>query len=279
MFIEKKILRYDKEFFNEEKIKDQLALIKNKNVKANISLLYAKNNIEDELKFDRYIKEVFRYINENCLDNESALIKRDAHFTGFLHAFHFNYPYFKIKYFLEQVIEIDSLNKIENFEPYFYLFLLQILNSDHSGKINYFSLKPTKRYAQDKSSYLYNFLEGVSSLKEGRFKSAKHKLIFASNTHNQTINSWARQLLVVINFKQGNIDLVTKLIALENNYLLSDNSKTFFTLNSSIFFIAILSKQLFLSIPEGNKKGINNIKVISPIHDLLIKEIKTNRTI
>ena len=190
MFTKKNILQYDKEFFNEEKVKDQLVSIKNKNVKANISLLYAKNNIEDELKFDRYIKEVFKCINEKCLDTESALIKRDAYFTSFLHAFQFNYPYLKIKYFLEQVIEIDSLNKTENLEPYFYLFLLQILNGDYSGKINYFSLKPTKHYEHDETSYLYKFLEGVNSFKEGRFKSAKHKLIFVSNTHNQCIVGW-----------------------------------------------------------------------------------------
>ena len=278
MLKENTIQYYDKEFLKEEHEKNQLVLIKNETLKANISLLNAKNNIEDELKFDRHIKDVFNYLHNKNSNNEYFLIKREAYFTCFLHAFHFNYPYLKIKNFLEQIINIDLLNKTENFEPYFYLFLLQIINGDYSGKINFFHSKPARYYEYDETNYFYKFLDGVRTFKEGKFKSAKLRLISASNTPNNLINSWSRQLLAVINFKQGNIDLVIKLISKENKYLLSNPSKSFFTINSSVFFISLLSKQLFLPIPHQYQKQISKIKVASPLHYLLFNEINTNRT-
>ena len=274
MFKEKAILYYDKEFLNEEKFKDQIVSIKRKNETASVSLYPTKLNIENELKVESYFNEVFNLINKS-LDSESLLSKQKAYSTSLSHAFYYNYPYSVTKSISEKLIEVNSTLNANNSQVYFYLFLLQILNNDSLWKLNYFNKRINKFFLSKEDNDLRVFLEALLRFKNGMFRESKKKLNGINFGKNKKIHSWKRQFLAVINFKQGNIELVKKILAKENKYIqnkiIQGNS---LEINSSIFIISMLSKRLHIEIPSNYLAYINTTNTISPLHELMFNCIK-----
>jgi hypothetical protein len=249
----------------------QIALAKNDVVKASLYLTLARFFFKNESKFNEYTSASFNLIN-NQESKEALLIKRKLHFASFLQSFHFNHAYDKTTNHIKEVIAINKRFDMEDEKSIFYLFLLQLLKSDHSGEINYFDTNYDNYFKHESTLYLKDFLQAFEFFLAKNYKSAKRILTNLSYVDNPYLASWARLLEIVTNYKQGNTDFAETLLKSEIKRM-DSNKNRIFSMNSSLRLLKELSDRLLVKTPTM-LKNINTDKTTYTLfHQLLSSEL------
>jgi hypothetical protein len=264
--------QFDSKYLNQEFILKQIELVKSPKVKANLFLALARFNIEDETKYSMYSSEAIRII-KNIQDDEADLIRRRVYFASFLHVFHFNHPYSVIKKLLLKIIAFNEKTQFEEPKIFFYLFLLQIINDDKEGTVNFYKVTVKKHFTDPEFLYFFNFLEALEYYKSADFKSAKRILSNLSFINNPYVASWSRCLEVAVNYRQGDMDLTESLINKELKRLVL-NSNRIFTINSSVVFMVKMAKKLNVKVTKSFTEMSTKTIKISPIHQFILNSIK-----
>jgi hypothetical protein len=250
----------------------QIVISNDTHVKASLYLTLARFFFRNEAKFKEYIDSA-KELMKNYTDRESEILLRKIAFASFLHAFHFNHEYSKIKNLIETVIKINLKFDLEDHKSYFYLFLIQILQDDKKGDLNYFKSDIKKYFAIKTTDYLLEFLEAINFFKQKNYKSSKRILSNLSYTDNPYLASWARLLEIVINQKQGNSDFAETLLKSELKRM-DQNKNRIFSINSNLKLMKELCNVLNIKIPATLKILNTEKTTLSSFHLLLSNELK-----
>lgn len=263
---------FNGEIKTKEDILLQIAISNEPLIKATLYLTLARFFFKNGEEFKKYIASASEHA-ESVEGKDQHIVTRKIAFASFLHAFHFNHSYSKIKILLESVIKMNEKYDLEDHKSYFYLFLVQILADDKKGEVNYFKSNVNNYFALKKTSYLVEFLAALDFFKQGNYKSSKRILSNLSYTDNPYLASWARLLEIVINFKQGHSDLAETLLRGELARM-EQNKNRIFSINSNLKLMKELCVQLNLKIPTV-LKNINTDKTIyTSYHHLLSEQLK-----
>jgi hypothetical protein len=249
----------------------QIALAKNNIVKASMYLTLARFFFKNETKFSEYTNSAVKLI-DNDLSKEAIIIKRKLHFATFLQSFHFNHPYEKTKEHIKQVVEINKQLDMEDDKSTFYLFLLQLIKKDNSGKLNYFTCDFNNYFKNDSTLYLKDFLIALDFFQNKNFKAAKRILTNLSYVDNPYLSSWARLLEIVINYKQGNMEFAGTLLKNEIKRM-ELNKNRIFSMNSNLKILKNLSDKLLNKTPTVFNNVNTNKTILTIYHQLLVDEI------
>jgi len=251
----------------------QIAIAKNDVVKASLYLTLARFFFKDEQKFKEYTNTSLKLL-ANHEEKNALIIKRKLHFASFLQSFHFNHSYNETLNHINQVIDINKKFDLEDDKSVFYLFLLQLLKTDHSGKLNYFESNPDVYFVNESTNYLKEFLQAFEFFLSKNYKSAKRLLANLSYIDNPYLASWARLVEIITNYKQGNTDFAEGLLKSELKRM-DSNKNRIFSMNSNLRLLKELSDRLLPKTPLL-LKNINTEKTkYTLFHQLLDNELKS----
>jgi hypothetical protein len=262
----------DKSLIDKKTINSYIQTTDDPRIQARIFLALARFNFEEKNSFFSYTTKGLKLL-ENYNDRDSVLTKRKIYFASFLHYFHSGYDYSLMISSISEVLSIDKKFDIEDSKSYFYLFLLQILNDDKKGHLNYFSITGIRAYFNlESSSYLLDFLVALEYFKTGDYRKAKRGFNNLSLVNNAYLSTWSRLLEMIINYNQGNYELVEAILTSEIKRVLQ-NKDRIFTTNSNAYVLKYISKRMKLKYNSELDKFVISSQSLSPIHKFMVNEI------
>jgi hypothetical protein len=115
-------------------------------------------------------------------------------------------------------------------------------------------------------------LVALECFKTGDYRKAKRGFNNLSLVNNAYLSTWSRLLEMIINYNQGNYELVEAILNSEIKRVLQ-NKDRIFTTNSNAYVLKYISKRMKLKYNSELDKFVISSQSLSPIHKFMVNEI------